>query len=553
MKKFCVIIMSVLLLFGLTQCKKKSTEPSKPKTKTVTLSVVAEIGSFSKVNVNPSAGASSVAVEFEDGDVLYVGNGGRYVGKLKYNNGFFAGAITKNLLSSDDYLHFYFLGNKSTEESLTAGSSTECSVKIIDQSVKYPVISYGRSTEMYKSGEKNYNTVLENKCAMVMFRTTSINTSNIVTVTGMNNLVDVDFTANMGETVGEPFTYSVDDATNGAIKLHAESDVIRWAVLLPQGEVTNAKASAFAYVTETDFTVPAISANAFYDTGVEINLVPGGAIDGTFSVSKTKKVNFSRGNLIANCEGSWDTWVWSFAQHQYDKVETANVSSDYQSETAVGLLGWATSGKNLRGTETNYYYKPFNTNSNGSSYGPNGLYSLIASNREGDWGVYNSTEIVNGGGYTTWRTLMKEEWEYLVNFSNNSNYRKVTVNGSKKVPYGKAVVMGVKGFILLPDNWNGNMHPNFVYGKSAWANVYNSTTTPSWAEMETAGVVFMPAAGYREGTTVGQINEQGAYWTANSGTDQSSACMFFFDQSEEGVNNVPRNIGMSVRLVRNAE
>lgn len=553
MKKVCVIIMAVIMAMGLTQCKKKKSSTSTPSSSNVTITVEVVMYSFAKFNLDPTGGAGNVTMEFEDGDILYVGNDGKYVGKLKYSKDRFKGSVDKKKLSQEDYLHFYYLGNKKPEESLSAYSSTECMVNIGYQFEKYAVVAYGRSTELYSKSNKAYEAMLYNKCALVKFTTQSIKPTNPVQITGMNNMVTVDFAANIGdETVGEPFSYSVDAETNGAIVLNPVSDVERWAILLPQPEVTNAMASANGYVTETPFTVPEIDANGYYGVGVEINLVSGGAVEGEFSVSKTKKVYFSRANLKANTADNWNTWTWSFMHNQYDRVEMGDVTTNYNGEESVSLFGWATSGKNLRGTETDYYYKPFNTNNNGNNYGPNGLYSLIAGNRNGDWGVYNSTDITNGGGYATWRTLMKEEWQYLINFENQDNYRKVKVNGSKKVPYGKAVVMGVKGIIVLPDKWNGSADTEFVYGESAWANEYNTLSTPTWPELEASGVVFLPAAGMRDGSDVNDVNTAGNYWTVISGSEQDKAYVFSFTDGTT-IENTSRSHGMSVRLVRNVE
>lgn len=556
MKRFGVILLAVLLVFGMTQCKKKksSSSSSSGSSSAVTITVEVQLNSFAKFIIDPNGGSGNVAMEFEKNDVLYVGNAGKYVGKMTYSNGVFKGSLDKKKLSEEDYLHFYFLGNKKPGETMSAYSTSECSVNISEQFEKLPLIAYGRSTELYQKTVKAYSTTLNNKCALVKFTTPSIKPSNAIKITGMNNVVTLDFAANIGETVGEPFAFSVDETNNGAIVLKPESDVVKWATLLPQPEVTNAMASAFAYVTESNFTVRAITANGYYGEGIHINLVSGGAVEGEFSVSKTKKVYFSSANLMATTSDNWSTWTWSFMPHQYEMVETGDVNENYNGLNSGGLFGWATSGKNLRGTETDYYYKPFNTNDDGAAYGPNGLYSLIAgNNKNGDWGVFNSTEITNGGGYTTWRTLMKEEWEYLVNFDNNENYRRVTVNGTKKVPYGKATVMGVKGLLLLPDDWDGSMHQGFVYGESAWANEYNGLTTPTWPEMEATGVVFLPDAGTREGTSVNNHGTEGGYWTVMSGAEAGKAYMFMFDDAGASVFPVSRSMGLSVRLVRNAE
>ena len=51
--------------------------------------------------------------------------------------------------------------------------------------------------------------------------------------------------------------------------------------------------------------------------------LPTGGIDGLFSVSVTKKVYFSKGNLRATTNNNGLSWTWSFADHQYDAVGNA--------------------------------------------------------------------------------------------------------------------------------------------------------------------------------------------------------------------------------------
>ncbi len=84
---------------------------------------------------------------FEQGDVVYVGNGQKYVGTLTYKGSTFKGNLTG--LIPGDPLYFYFLGNKDAG-TLTPGSSTTCSVDISDQTQKLPVISSAEANETFK-------------------------------------------------------------------------------------------------------------------------------------------------------------------------------------------------------------------------------------------------------------------------------------------------------------------------------------------------------------------------------------------------------------------
>ena len=150
--------------------------------------------------------------------------------------------------------------------------------------------------------------------------------------------------------------------------------------------------------------------------------VPEGAINGKFTINSSgDQVYFSQGNL--QYRASTDTW--RFAENQWDYVGTqipdanGNVGGTVSgsdnnniSQTYTGwidLFGWGTSGWNCGNT----YYHPWDTyNLSGSSYGPAGVYNLIGTYANSDWGVYNS--ISNGGNQSNqWRALSKAEWKYV--------------------------------------------------------------------------------------------------------------------------------------------
>ena len=121
--------------------------------------------SNSRVIVNPTGHTNPdyATVTFGTGDVIYVGNNGHYCGYLEYNatNNSFSGNIDDTDLSTADYLHFYFMGNKGEK-------SQPSSVSITDQTAEYPVISYAHSNEMYGSTD-SYTAKLQNYCAIVKF------------------------------------------------------------------------------------------------------------------------------------------------------------------------------------------------------------------------------------------------------------------------------------------------------------------------------------------------------------------------------------------------
>ena len=153
---------------------------------------------------------------------------GAYCGYLTYDGSNFGGTITPTSGDDGDYLHFYFMGNKGPV------GSAPSSVYISDQTSKYPVISYGRSTSLYNSGTTSYSATLYNKCAIGKFTISGVDTDKAITITGMKNTVSVDFSKNGTGDVVNPYTYT--KTGSGEIRLHAESNTVRWAILLPQDE-----------------------------------------------------------------------------------------------------------------------------------------------------------------------------------------------------------------------------------------------------------------------------------------------------------------------------
>lgn len=268
-----------------------------------------------------------------------------------------------------------------------------------------------------------------------------------------------------------------------------------------------------------------------------------------FSVSATQKVLFAPGNLQWSATNGGNTstthvvadgtaeGTWRFAPNQWDTIgaDNENISATYTGW--IDLFGWGTSGYD------NKY--PYLTNTNDAAYG-NGENDITGTNY--DWGVYNAiynstTNTTDAPG--TWRTLTKEEWEYLLN----------TRSTESGIRYAKAIVHGVKGLIIVKDNWN-----NSIYTLDS-TNIYNATcasniiSTTDWAKMETAGCVFLPAAGSRAGHLVHYVGSTGQY---PSTTHESSnhAYILTINSGYLGIDagyGYGRYVGRSVRLVKDVE
>ncbi|MBR5677626.1 MAG: hypothetical protein IKX20_05775 [Paludibacteraceae bacterium] len=238
-----------------------------------------------------------------------------------------------------------------------------------------------------------------------------------------------------------------------------------------------------------------------------------GALNGFFTINALgDKIAFSQGNL--QYVGS----TWQFAAHQWDVIGNA------QADDNRDLFGWGTANN------------PNNTSGWGNDY-PTFT----------DWGT---NPISNGGNEANvWRTLTHDEWIYLT---------QTRANATKL--FGVGSVNGVNGIILLPDNWKGEMFNDlgtFLINKGEYYEntsgnnfSHHSYTLEQFTEMESAGAVFLPAAGRRYNTT---RYEGCFYWSSTANGDDEAFDLEcdnsrFYPQYGEN-----RAYGYAVRLVQATE
>lgn len=540
MKTIRYIATALLLIAALTQCKKEEQVLPVNEGNTVDITLNIKGNGGSRMDVNTGTGT----VTYESGDQIYVVSGGRYVGTLTHNGTCFGGTITDPTVGEP--LYFYFFGNVTPAETLVTGVTTTCSVNISDQTERLPVIECAPSNENYVSGSTTFTAMLLNQCALVKFNVTT-SSEAATCITGMKNKVTVDFSAN---------TMTHSQEGNGVITLPTGSGE-RWAILLPQ-EAVEAGTLGSAYSEDGAYTgtcgaIPAIADNGYLTAGIEVVVntevhsgdVPTGTLCGKFTINENgDQVYFSKGNLQYNKT----TGEWSFMEHQYDIVETPgqDVGNDYANQNIVSLFGWGTSGWD----NGNVYYQPYSTSKGaweeGYGYGPtdgtNYMYPLTGNYANADWGVYNA--ITNGGNEPNcWRTLTIDEWGYLV-------WYRITGSGKR---FTLAIVNGLNGMILLPDDWDESYYLLDYIG-SYGSNIINVS---QWNELEQHGAVFLPAASIRYKNLVSNRNEEfgdyccGCYWSSDNGADfrYFAFAMCFYPEEIITYEETDRYIGLSVRLV----
>ena len=248
--------------------------------------------------------------------------------------------------------------------------------------------------------------------------------------------------------------------------------------------------------------------------GGENNQPTEGSLTGVFSVGNGKTVRFSKGNL--QYQASTDTW--RFAEHQYDCIGNSNGNISLFYQGWVDLFGWGTSGYND--------VKPWLTD-----------YNMEANSITGtkyDWGLNNA--ISNGGNQAGfWHLLTIDQWEYIINQRSGSRF-------------AKATVADVRGLMLLPDHWNDTTFALNAVNVAEAGYESNFINATDWAnKLEANGVVFLPCAGLREGTTVNYVNGFGRYW---SSTYIEKARSLFFHQTDVRPEGADYHSGFAVRLVQ---
>lgn len=319
-------------------------------------------------------------------------------------------------------------------------------------------------------------------------------------------------------------------------------------------------------------------------------IVENGALPGEFSVSDTKKVRFSQGNLQYRAS----TQTWRFATNQYDFVGNNSGGNVYENGIKctnaligdsysgwIDLFGWGTSGyDNIANDSAANNFQPWcyrtsiapndstlnceveaitgqceweytypSTQYNKYGYGPSTNMpdqDLTGTSVNYDWGIYNP--ISNGGNMAGhWRVLSKAEWTFLINGRSNAMYL-----------YSIAKVGENYGIILLPDNFSKPTNIEWQPAASDWnTNVYS---LEQWQIIANAGGVFLPAAYVREEQKTSRTNSLSGHWFDGywSRTRSSASSAYYFRVDFLRTKTDPMTTrytyyGYSVRLVQDVQ
>jgi hypothetical protein len=411
------------------------------------------------------------------------------------------------------------------------------------------------------------------------------------------------------------------EVDNNAYNIHVDPATSEIFVALPG--FTDKTIKLTATVGSDTYTYTSPSAKSFEDGkyyAVTVGLAK--KVLG-FSIDPTHQIEFAHGNLQYKASEN----KWRIAENQYDFVGTYYTahffsgSKGYFEDPAIGnvyeggvkcnntnesigdvmstdcwidLFGWNTWNKPLLVSAD-----PADFATDQSSFT--------------DWGHNTIYDTKSGTEYTpdTWRTPTMDEWMYIIGGRTNAQYL-CGLASIDDPTYGN-----VKGLILLPDEFvkpdgitfhhmtdpstnyhlayqglgvnevyqgASNTYPNTIYDRpnpidaTIFNNYLNAAleddhylynqnryTVSQWEQLEAAGAVFLPAAGWTQIRWVSSYDHSlgvwalphfenflGAYWSSNYWVNEDASYLLISYQNGGHVGHAsqPFITGQSVRLVR---
>lgn len=587
LRKGMTLLLAATLLVGMTQCRKKAVTLNESDT----VMMILESAGGRTVFV-PDMGNGNSGFVWNEG-VEYMSVSGDYSGYLgelstqteggdaSVNRKRFKGAI-QTPDENDKELFIYYLGNGS--HSMDVGTETT-------------TIDFSNQTNGNEQTVTNYLIAIEkiSKDNIVVVGdeyhvTLDLKVKTAIAYFSLNGFVDA---SDNNETVylhgDDMYSAATIDFKKGTItgadkgNINIGTNGAKYVALIPSTETettlrfdSNSKKGEMVFhngIMEKRFYSAGLDNQEAQPLPVVVKSLPEDVLPGLFSVSPTKKVRFSKGNLKCTTTDNWETYSYGFMEHQYDIVEISNldnsynpisgneITENYGNKNAISLFGWSTTGsQDIEHHENQNYYLPVSTkpsyNNNleifADQYGPTGNYDMSVRNHS-DWGW-----CIDGEN-SLWRTPTYSEWEYLMGVrtpGNPTSYRKCsTVSGVENARYTKAKIGGAYGIVIFPDEYTLQGELNYINYKGSNAsfsdNNVNMISLELWADMEEAGAVFIPAAGLRDDVYVMSVGEGGNYWLNTSVGDMSSR-QFNFDGGFPTYQSSMRGDGYSVRLIYDA-
>ena len=561
MRKASIIAMAALALLT-AQCKKNEPKPEEKVMVPITGSV--DFGG-SKTEITTSGYITPVS-----GDVIYIYDNGSKVGSMTCT------AQTGQQFTCSGTIQQTSIGNECTFMYLGSSNGTNGdseSISFADQTEV--MVNDGKIANLNKFHVGSCKATVSETGTVTLPMATKMSIAYFQLTDGTNPIADKDVTIS-----GVYATANIDKREGtligvaGNITVHTDLQGKFYMALVPQSNsVTFSFAvdgkigsNVFPYgIRECSFYSEQGSGNPLQVTVTQPQYLPGEfTVDGSGN-----KVKFSKGNL----QYIGSTGTWRFAEHQWDYLGNTTSQGSATENVDRDLFGWGCTGNQDTRSNAHTYqtnYMPYSTSGNSAvlgepayyinpyGYGPD-YYSAtkygLSVNDKSDWGCLEIGTDPAG----TWRTLSNAEWKWLLGPSYSQNpgtdcRTSSTINGTANARYAMVKVNDVCGLMVFPDvfAWPSdvaNMPSTFNTNSSTWNDVNYSAT--DFGKLESAGVVFLPAAGYRKVNQLKRLGTYGIYWSSSCYDKSSSYCTKFEESSVDTQSNFGyRAHAYSVRLVR---
>ena len=254
-------------------------------------------------------------------------------------------------------------------------------------------------------------------------------------------------------------------------------------------------------------------------------------LPGVFTVDADgRKVKFARGNM----------WCQNNVLHNEDEQYQFS-SESWRNDGHISHFMWS---KSLTESVKQKYVESgassediFFTNAGYNQLSPNP--DLIVNGQKGLW------RVLSGG--------IGGEWDYLLS-SRTTTYGKGT--GVENRRYAAVKVNDMAGLLIFPDEFSwptaaGTEPATFNEAESDWNGVnYKSA---AFEALQSAGCVFLPAAGYRSGfdglTIINGVGSYGFYWSSTPNDDNNAFTLGFNSGGVYPALSSTRGRACAVRLV----
>ena len=525
----CVAAFAVLAVSCQKEMEINEVEPNTKET--IEISVNGLMGEYTQVDAAKASLVNNVRVSWEGGETVFVFDGTECLGSLVAS---LDGTEDRYALLSTDTGHTVKAPATGTTKltlvysplltEAPAVSEGAISISLANQNgTKAPFVAY--ATLDY-TGTNISNAIVPFKFATSVIK---VNCSGLKASTAITSvtLSNVNTVCNL--TLSGDKAPVVAGGTNGTItrtgdiyfaasKVNAEGEAV-FQIAVPALE-TASGARVLTVEQDSDkiqdkkFTTNSLDPATSVNTVCQFVRPPVGALPGLFTIGNNpyeyRQIYFSQGNLFS------DQSTFYFEENQYDFRGSWDV--DHRSH-----FYWSED-----------YAKAFAQDYNDPYASISDIFFANAS----DFVVSQQWLPIVRDMPTGWYTLSKMAWFNL--FDN-----------TERMVYGKPcysnAMSGVRiegqlyyGIFLYPDDYDGDIV---------------SDDSMTWNDINAAGIVFLPAAGKRNGSDVSDIGSICYYWTSSLEDDifgNSYAIGLYFDSDNFDIKGYNRNVGgYAVRLVKN--